>query len=150
TVIVDCAVYEKGVRRPGELDLQGAFKAARASETNFVWLGLAEPTDDEFGAMSEEFLLHPLAVEDAIHAHQRPKLEVYQDTLFVVAKTARYDDPSESVAFSEVQIFAGRQFVVSVRHGEASPLALVRRKLEGDPLRCSLGPLAVVHAILDQ
>jgi magnesium transporter len=148
-VIVDCAVYVKGRRRPGDLQLDDALEAARADPDNFVWIGLHEPTDDEFRAVTDEFLLHPLAVEDAIHAHQRPKLEVYDDTLFVVAKTARYDDPTESIQFAEIQIFAGRSFVVSVRHGEASELTTVRKRLEADPERCSLGPLAVVHGILD-
>jgi magnesium transporter len=148
-VIVDCAVYVKGRRRPGDLDLEDALEAAREDPSNFVWIGLHEPTDEEFASVTDEFLLHPLAVEDAIHAHQRPKLEVYDDTLFVVAKTARYDDARESVEFAEIQMFAGPSFVVSVRHGEASPLTLVRRKLEADPERCALGPLAVVHAILD-
>jgi magnesium transporter len=148
-VIVDCAVYVKGRRRPGDLQLEDALEAARADPANFVWIGVHEPTDEEFEAVTSEFLLHPLAVEDAIHAHQRPKLEVYDDTLFVVAKTARYDDPTESVQFAEIQIFAGESFIVSVRHGEASALTEVRRKLEADPGRCALGPLAVVHAILD-
>jgi len=148
-VIVDCAVYVKGRRRPGGLELDDALEAAREDPANFVWIGLHDPTDEEFAAVTHEFLLHPLAVEDAIHAHQRPKLEVYDDTLFVVTKTARYDDASESVEFAEIQMFAGRNFVVSVRHGAASPLTEVRKKLEADPVKCSLGPLAVVHAILD-
>jgi magnesium transporter len=149
-VIVDCAVYVDGKRRPGDLALDDALEAAREDPANFVWIGLYEPSNEEFAAVADEFLIHPLAVEDAIHAHQRPKLEVYDDILFVVAKTARYDDPSESVEFAEIQLFAGRQFVVSVRHGEASPLGDVRRRLEHEPERCALGPLAVVHAILDR
>jgi magnesium transporter len=148
-VIVDCAVYVKGRRRPGDLELEDALEAARADPSNFVWVGLHEPTDQEFAAVAAEFLLHPLAVEDAVHAHQRPKLEVYDDNLFVVAKTARYDDPSESVEFAEIQMFAGQSFVVTVRHGSGSPLTKVREKLECDPERCALGPLAVVHAVLD-
>jgi magnesium transporter len=149
-VIVDCAVYVDGKRRPGDLALDDALEAAREDPANFVWIGLYEPSNEEFAAVADEFLIHPLAVEDAIHAHQRPKLEVYDDILFVVAKTARYDDPSESVEFAEIQLFAGRQFVVSVRHGEASPLGDVRKRLEHEPERCALGPLAVVHAILDR
>jgi magnesium transporter len=149
-VIVDCAVYVDGKRRPGDLALSDALEAAREDPANFVWIGLYEPSNEEFAAAADEFLIHPLAVEDAIHAHQRPKLEVYDDILFVVAKTARYDDPSESVEFAEIQLFAGRQFVVSVRHGEASPLSDVRKRLEHEPERCALGPLAVVHAILDR
>jgi magnesium transporter len=149
-VIVDCAVYTKGERQPGVLDLHDALETARASPDNFVWIGLLEPDDDEFSAVIDEFELHPLAVEDAIQAHQRPKLEIYGDMLFVVVKTARYDDAAEAVEFAELQIFAGDGFVITVRHGQASPLAKVRHELERDQARCQLGPLAVVHAILDQ
>jgi magnesium transporter len=149
-VIVDCAVYVHGKRQPGELDLHAALETARADPDQFVWIGLHEPTDDEFGAVADEFELHELAVEDAIHAHQRPKLEIYDGMLFVVAKTARYDDPTESVEFAEIQILAGNGFVITVRHGQASPLAPVRHQLECDPERCGQGPLAVVHAILDR
>jgi magnesium transporter len=148
-VIVDCAVYEHGVRRPGTLELQEALEAARAPDA-FVWIGLFQPTSDEFDAVRKEFELHELAVEDAIKAHQRPKIEVYDDTVFVVAKTARYDDDSETVEFAELQLFVGPGFVVSVRHGKGSGLADVRRRLECQPelLRC--GPAAVLHAVLDK
>jgi magnesium transporter len=149
-VIVDCAVYKKGERQPGVLDLDDALEAARASDDNFVWIGLYEPTDDEFTAVINEFELHELAVEDAIQAHQRPKLEIYDDMLFVVVKTARYDDEAETVEFAELQIFAGDDYVITVRHGQASPLAKVRKVIDSDPPRCALGPLAVVHAILDR
>ncbi|HMG45637.1 MAG TPA: magnesium and cobalt transport protein CorA [Acidimicrobiales bacterium] len=149
-MIVDCAVYTKGERQPGVLNLEDALETARAGPDNFVWIGLYEPTNDEFADVATEFELHPLAVEDAVTAHQRPKLELYGSHLFVVAKTARYDDASESIEFAEIQIFAGEGFVVTVRHGAASPLAAVRHDLEDDPARCRLGPLSVVHAILDR
>jgi magnesium transporter len=149
-VIVDCAVYVKGERQPGVLDLHDALEAAEAGPDNFVWIGLHEPSHEEFVEVADEFHLHPLAVEDAVHAHQRPKLEQYGGHLFVVAKTARYDDASESVEFAEIQIFAGHGFVVTVRHGHASPLAKVREELQNDRERCRLGPLGVVHAILDR
>lgn len=149
-MIVDCAVYVHGKRQPGDLDLHDAFEAARGGPDRFVWIGLHEPTDAEFADVAEEFELHELAVEDAINAHQRPKLEIYDGVLFVVAKTARYDDAAEAVEFAEIQLFAGEGFVVTVRHGKASPLTPVRQDLERDPERCSRGPLAVVHAILDR
>jgi magnesium transporter len=149
-VIVDCAQYTKGERRPGMLDLQDVFDAAHTSDETFVWIGIHEPTHEEFVDVAEAFRLHPLAVEDAVHAHQRPKLEVYGEHLFVVAKTATYDDDPEAVGFGEVQVFAGHGFVVTVRHGSASPLTRVRTRLEADPDHCRLGPLVVVHAILDQ
>ncbi|HEX8804346.1 MAG TPA: magnesium/cobalt transporter CorA [Acidimicrobiales bacterium] len=148
-MIIDCAVYDKGVRRPGHLDVEDALESL-TDDDSFVWIGLYEPTQDEFDAVTAELDLHPLAVEDAIHAHQRPKLELYGDLLFLVVKTARYDDAREAVDFAELQIFAGRQFVVTVRHGEACDLAPVRRHLEDDPERLARGPVAVMHAILDR
>ena len=114
-----------------------------------MWIGLHEPTPDEFEAVRLEFALHELAVEDAIAAHQRPKLEVYDDDLFVVLKTARYDDRSETVEFAELQLFVGASYVVSVRHGEASALADVRRNIEADLERIRCGPMAVLHAVID-
>jgi magnesium transporter len=148
-VIVDCAVYTDGTRRPGPLALSDALEASR-EPGSFVWIGLYEPTRDEFESARCEFDLHDLAVEDAIHAHQRPKIELYDDTLFVVLKTARYDDETESVEFAELQVFVGPSFVVSVRHGVGSALADVRRAIECQPelLRC--GPAAVLHAIIDR
>ena len=125
-MIIDCAVYDKGVRRPGPLELTDALGAGRSSDDSFAWIGLFEPTDDEFTAVAEEFELHPLAVEDAIHAHQRAKLERYGGCIFLVLKTARYDDAAEVIEFSEIQIFAGDGFIVTSRHGEASALGPVR------------------------
>ncbi len=148
-MIIDCAAYEDGRRRPGELALDDAFEAAREPNT-FVWIGLFEPTADEFEAVAKEFELHPLAVEDAIVAHQRPKVEVYGNSLFIVLKTARYIDATEEVEFAEIHLFVGDDYVVTVRHGAASALNQVRRAMETRPelLRC--GPGAVVHAVLDR
>jgi magnesium transporter len=149
-MIVDCAVYEDGCRRDGDdkIDLHQAFEAAKAHNT-FVWLGLHEPTEQEFASVAQEFELHPLAVEDAIHAHQRPKLETYGDTLFMVLKTARYVDPKEVVTLGDIMLFVGRDFIVSVRHGEGGELKDVRKRVESDEelLRCGTG--AVLHAIVD-
>ena len=100
--------------------------------------------------MRLEFGLHELAVEDAIHAHQRPKLEVYGDTIFIVLKTARYVDEREVVEFGEILIFLGDGFIVTVRHGEATSLHEVRAGVEGDPERLKRGPGAVLHAIVDR
>jgi magnesium transporter len=148
-VIVDCAVYEDGKRRPGKLDLADACEAGREPGC-FVWIGLHHPTEEEFEAVREEFDLHELAVEDAVNAHQRPKLEVYDDTLLIVMKTARYVDAEEVVEFAELQLIIGDGFIISVRHGEASALAHVRQQLEHQPelLRC--GPIAVVYAVADR
>jgi magnesium transporter len=148
-VIVDCAVYQSGHREPGTLGLDQVAAACRRKDA-FVWIGLFEPTDEEFAKVTREFRLHELAVEDAVRAHQRPKLELYDESLFIVLKTARYVDETEVVQFGEIQIFVGDGFVVHVRHGEASPLAEARRRVEQRPDLLQFGPGAVAHAILDK
>jgi magnesium transporter len=147
--IVDCAIYKGGERRVGEASLEQAYQASRSGEA-FVWIGLYEPTADEFDSIKREFDLHELAVEDAINAHQRPKLEVYGDTIFLVLKTARYVDPEEVVELGEILIFLGEGFIITVRHGEASSLHDVRLALEKDQERLRCGPGAVLHGILDK
>jgi magnesium transporter len=148
-MIVDCAVYENGVRRPGKLDLDDAYEAGREPGA-FVWIGLHEPTEEEFESVRKEFNLHDLAVEDAIKAHQRAKLEVYDDSVFVVLKPAFYDEDTEELELGEVMLFIGDGFVVSVRHGNIGRLSDVRHRLERRPelLRCGTG--AVLHAVLDR
>ena len=148
-MIIDCAVYDDGKRREGILPLDEALEAA-GEPGSFTWIGLHQPTPSEFYAVRHEFGLHELAVEDAVKAHQRPKLEVYGNDIFVVLKTARYIDASETVEFAEIQLFVGRNYVVSVRHGQASALAEVRKDLEDDPERMRLGPMAVLHAVMDR
>jgi magnesium transporter len=147
-VIVDSALYVEGRRVEGRLELEEV-PAACARPDSFIWLGLYEPTEAEFESVRTAFNLHELAVEDAVKAHQRPKLEVYDDSLFLVLKTARYLDAEETVEFGEIQVFIGEHFLVHVRHGEATALASVRRAVEArdDLLRC--GPGAVLHAIVD-
>jgi magnesium transporter len=115
-----------------------------------AWIGLYRPTEEEFAAVDEEFNLHPLAVEDAIKAHQRPKLERYGQTLFVVLRPARYLDESETVEFGEIHVFVGEDFVITVRHGEAPELSEVRRQLEDEPELLRRGPEAILHAIVDR
>jgi len=149
--IVDCAVYEDGQRRDGDLELEDAYEASRSGDkSSFVWIGLREPSSEEFDAVKREFYLHELAVEDAVKAHQRPKIEDYDGTLFIVLKTAKYHDDSETVEIGEINLFVGDGFLVSVRHGVPSPLDGVRKKIESrrDLLRC--GPGAVMHAIVDK
>ena len=148
-MIVDCAVYKGGQRLDGEISVEEAHRACRERD-KFVWLGLVEPSEQEFDAIRAEFELHPLAVEDAIHAHQRPKLEVYGDIVFVVLKTARYVDPKEIVTLGEILIFLGEDFVITVRHGEASSLHDVRERLEQNTELLAHGPGAVLHAIVDR
>jgi magnesium transporter len=148
-MIVDCAVYEGGRRREGTLSLEGASQACR-QDGAFVWLGLFEPTPDELDAVRREFGLHELAAEDALHAHQRPKLEVYDDTLFVVLKPARYVDSEEVVETGEIHLFVSEGFVVAVRHGEASSLKEARKRLEGRSDLVAAGTGGVLYAIVDK
>ena len=148
-MIIDCAVYRDGQRRPGELALADAFEAA-SEDGSLVWIGLYEPDEQEFESVRREFNLHELAVEDAIKAHQRPKLEVYDDTLFVVLKTARYVEAEEVVEFGEIMLFIGPQFVVTVRHKPASELRGVRKQIESRPDLLRFGPSAVLYAIMDR
>jgi magnesium transporter len=157
--MVDCGVYVDGARLPGKYTHAAAQEKTREmcaeGREAFVWIGLHEPDDHQMHAVAEVFGLHPLAVEDAVHAHQRPKLERYDDTLFLVLKTVNYVE-HESVALAreivetgEIMIFVGPQFVVTVRHGDHSGLATVRKQMDHNPEHLLLGPYAVMHAIAD-
>jgi magnesium transporter len=146
-MIVDCAAYEGGQRREGKLSMERAGEAAREKGT-FVWLGVVEPTEAEFKAIGAEFGLHELAVEDAVRAHQRPKVEEYGDTIHVVVKTARYVDPEEVIEVGEVSIFVAPDFVITVRHGDAD-LGPVRERLERRSDLLEHGPGAVLYAVVD-
>ncbi len=147
-MIVDCAVYHDGHRTEGPDDLSDALAEARAAG-GFVWIGLHEPSEREFALVTQEFGLHPLAVEDALKAHQRPKLEVYDDSLFLVLKPVVYEPKSDRVSTGEVMLFLGDSFVVTVRHGEGAPLKAVRRRLEQEPELLHKGPTAVLYAVSD-
>jgi magnesium transporter len=146
-MIVNCAAYENGLRCGDDLDFKGAVEAAR-SEGTFAWLGLYEPTREEFDALAREFDLHELAVEDAIKAHQRPKVELYGDTLFVVVKTANYVDSDEVIEIGELMIFVHPDFIITVRHGEGD-LRAVRERIERRPELLRLGPGMALYAIVD-
>jgi len=148
-MIVDNAIYVDGRRVAEPFSLQETYEACR-EQHGMAWIGLYEPTEDEFSSVAQEFGLHPLAVEDAVKAHQRPKLERYDETLFVVLRPARYVDETETVEFGEVHVFVGEDFVVTVRHGKASGLGRVRKRLEGDPDLLRLGPEAILYAVMDQ
>ena len=148
-MIIDCAIYDNGVRRPGAQPIVGA-RGAATEPDSFAWIGLFEPTAEEFAAVRDEFDLHELAVEDAMKAHQRPKLEIYDDTVFVVLKSARYRDLEEEIEFGEILLFVGDRFAVVVRHGEASGLTEARRSLERVPELLKMGPSAVLHRVMDR
>lgn len=125
--VVDCALYEYGRRRPGLLPLDQVMDAARTTPGSFVWIGLHEPTEDQLQTVARAFALHPLAVEDALHAHQRPKLERYDNTFFVAMRTAGYVEheqltpTTEVIATGEIMAVVGADFIVVVRHGTAPP-----------------------------
>jgi magnesium transporter len=145
-MIVDSAVYVNGHRYAGEIALEETYEASRRQGC-FAWIGLAEPTEDEFDSVRREFDLHELAVEDAIHAHQRPKLEAYGDMLFVVLKTVKLD--GLDLVLGEILLFVGDSFLISVRHGETD-LHSVRLNLEARTDLLSHGPTAAVYGILDK
>src|SRR4051794_16278366 len=147
-MIVDCAVYEDGCRCEGDLPLAEAGEAAQR-DGSFVWVGVYEPSEDEFDAVRREFDLHELAVEDAVNAHQRPKLELYGDTLLVVLKTVRHVEAEEDLETGEILLFVNRDFVVTVRHGQ-SRLHDVRLQIEGRPDLLRFGAGAVLYAVVDR
>jgi magnesium transporter len=148
-VIVDQALYCDGRRAADTPDIAGLAAACREGR-GVAWIGLYRPTAEEFSEVAREFDLHELAVEDAVHAHQRAKLERYGATLFCVLRPARYIDATETVEFGEVHIFAGNNFVITVRQCETPDLAALRLSLEARPEILSRGPVAVLHAILDR
>jgi magnesium transporter len=148
-MIVDNAIYVDGRRAEEPHSLQETCEATR-EQGGVAWIGLYKPSGEEFESVAEEFELHHLAVEDAVKAHQRPKLERYGETLFVVLRPARYLDESEAVEFGEIHVFVGKDFVVTVRHGEVPALDEVRKRLESDPELLRRGPAAILYAIMDQ
>jgi magnesium transporter len=155
--MVDCGVYVDGRRLPGKYTHAAALAKVREVEQEgneaFVWIGLHEPDEHQMQVVADVFGLHELAVEDAVHAYQRPKLERYDKTLFLVLKTVNYVEhesvtkASEIVETGEIMVFAGPDFVVTVRHGEHSGLADVRKRMDASPAVMKLGPYAIMHAI---
>jgi magnesium transporter len=147
-MIVDMAVYQDGARRPGKLELGDAYEACRDGKS-FAWIELQDPSEEEFDSVLREFNLHELAVEDAIQAHQRPKLDVYDSGLLMVLKTVRYVESEERLEFGEILVFVGDGFIITVHHGKTS-LQDVRLQLERRPQLLRLGPAAALHAIVDR
>jgi magnesium transporter len=150
-VIVDSALYRAGARvdlhcAPGDF---GRLRAGVENPGDFVWLGLFQPSREELDEVAAAFGLHALAVEDAVQAHQRPKLERYADSLFLVLKTLWYVDEEDAVETGEINIFLGADFVVTVRHGEGSQLHSARAHLEAEPHLLAHGPGAVMYAACD-
>jgi magnesium transporter len=148
-VIVDRAIYRDGRRLAEPHELSGMGEACRDPD-DVGWVALHRPTEQEFADVVREFDLPQRSVEDAVRAHQRPKLERYEETLFCVLRAARYIDEAETVEFSELQVFAARRFVITVRHGDAPDLPALRRSLESRPDVLRRGPMAILHAIIER
>src|SRR3978361_1011669 len=139
-MIVDCAHYKDGSRQDVEpLPIEEAAK--RCHDEGFVWIGLIDPDDEELRTVAKRFDLPALAVEDAMQAHQRPKLEDYPEGYFLVLHTARYLDDVEEVEFGEVHVFTGTGYVIVIRHGMASELSQARQRLEDNPELLQEGPV---------
>ncbi|MFI2184204.1 magnesium/cobalt transporter CorA [Streptomyces sioyaensis] len=147
--VINAALYRDGHRVSTHDTLADTFRQQRATAGTLAWIGLHRPTPAELTTLASEFDLHPLALEDALEAHQRPKLERYGGTLFVVLRAARYLDDPEEVDFGELHVFVGRDFVITVRHGGAPDLSAVRHRMEDTPELLKRGPEAVLYAILD-
>jgi magnesium transporter len=149
TSIVNNVVYLDGRPVGSPTTLAETFRLLEQQPHSMAWIGLYRPAEEQLMSAAEQFGLHELAVEDAILAHQRPKLERYGDTLFVVLRSAHYRDETEEVDFGELHLFVGPNFVLTVRHSQAPDLAAVRRRLENNPDLLRRGPEAVLYAVLD-
>lgn len=148
-VLVNNAVYVGGHRTADPSTLEETYEVLR-HRRGMAWIGMYRPDLEEIRSVAHEFGLHELAVEDAVTAHQRPKLERYGTTLFTVLRPARYIDATEEVEFGELHVFIGDDFVVTIRHAETPDLSHVRKRLENTPELLCLGPEAVLYAIIDQ
>ncbi|HXH36602.1 MAG TPA: magnesium/cobalt transporter CorA [Plantibacter sp.] len=147
--IVNACVYRHGARTSTLTSLEDTFRALRETPDGVAWIGLYRPDAGELGVLADEFGLHPLAVEDAITAHQRPKIERYDDVLFVVLRAANYVDESETVEFGELHVFVGPNFVITLRHAESPDLSQVRARMEEEHELLAYGPQAILYAIID-
>ncbi|WP_328537699.1 magnesium and cobalt transport protein CorA [Streptomyces sp. NBC_00344] len=155
SAVVNCVVYQDGIRQPGDCPAADALKRVRAAGTGFVWIGLHDPDPAELHELGTLFGLHPLSVEDALRPHPRPKIDTYDDTLFAVFKTVGYVEhealttTSEVVDTGELLVFTGPEFVLTVRRGRYGSLGPLREDLEAAPEQLAKGPAAVLHAIAD-
>lgn len=147
-MIVDYALYQDGKRNHQDSSISEMFALAK-KEGGFVWVGVSEPSTAEFEMIAADFQFHPLAIEDAVMAKQRAKLEFYEGMTFIVVRTTFYEEQQSQVTTGEILTFIGKHYIVVVRHGEGSPLAGVRNKLEHQPDLLKMGPYAVFHGIVD-
>ena len=147
--MVDAGIYLDGQRISSPSSLPNTFRELNKAPGSMAWIGLVRPEESELQELAAEFDLHELAVEDAVMAHQRSKIERYGTTLFAVLRATRYLESQEEVEFGELHIFVGPNFIITVRHGHSPDLATVRRRMEQDQTLLRLGPEAVLYAILD-
>jgi magnesium transporter len=147
--VVDAAIYRDGQRIDTPATVADAARRLREEPGTMAWIGLFRPNEAQLLPMADEFGLHEVAIEDAIVAHQRPKIDRYGDTLFAVLRAATYLDDVEEVEFGEIHVFSGPNFVLTVRHSRTPDLGAVRRRMEADPELLARGPEAVLYAILD-
>jgi magnesium transporter len=147
--VIASVAYSNG-RRVGDVALDDISDVVERPDT-FVWIGLFEPNEPLLRKAQEEFGLHDLAIEDALTAHQRPKIERYEDSLFVVLRTAQIEQPTQpcTIQYGEVHVFLGRNFIVTVRHGYATSFSIVRTRAESTPELLNQGPAFVLYAIMD-
>ena len=148
-MIVDCALYRDGARVEETHNLIRLAADAKKDPGSFVWMGLYEPSETDLRGVARVFGLHPLAVDDAVRAHQRPKLDVYGDSLFIVLRTLTYIDASSDVETGEIALFVGPDMAITVRHGEGTELGAVRERLESEPQVLAHGPATVLYAVAD-
>ncbi|MEV6756611.1 magnesium/cobalt transporter CorA [Streptomyces sp. NPDC051214] len=150
---MECVIYgNDGARQTPNIGKNGAcaLKGLRdAPPETFAWIRLIDPSAQEVETLAEELGLHPLAVEDAVQAHQRPKRERYDEVLSVALKTLRYVKETSQVESGEAMIFLGPNFVLTVCHGQTDPAAEAARRLDRAPAMLAMGPVAVLHAVLD-
>jgi magnesium transporter len=147
--LINNAVYEHGKRIASPENLAGTFATLAKHPDAIAWIGLYRPTAEELSELAAEFNLHELAIEDAVLAHQRPKIDRYGETLFTVLKAAQYIDETETVEFGELHVFSGTNFVITVRHSESPDLRVVRKRMEDTPGSMDEGTEAILYAILD-
>ncbi|KGM56877.1 magnesium transporter CorA [Lysobacter arseniciresistens ZS79] len=144
--VINCAAYDRhGERR--DITLDAISDVLAVDDGSFVWVGLYEPGEGVLAKLQEEFDLHDLAVEDAHHAHQRPKIETYGQSLFIALHTAQSVD--EHIRFGETHVFVGPRYLVTVRHGASSSYAAARSRMEREPEILRHGPGAALYAVLD-
>jgi magnesium transporter len=145
--IVNCAAYADG-RRVANVEIEDISEALKQPD-RFVWVGLHEPDEEMLGKVQREFGLHDLAIEDAHCAHQRPKLEAYGDSLFIVLRTAQMNREERHIDFGETHFFIGSNFLVTVRHGSSLPYTEVRARCESTPHLLRKGPAFALYAVMD-